>query len=794
MPRMSFRFRMFSIFLRMFFLIGLCVASSAPAQPPDTGPETPGPAESSAGSAVPDSLSGPGGPGEPDPHDGSSVAPAAPAVPGVKAVPGRPAGLSAGPWSLPRAAALELPRSASLAVPPDFLAGLPPAATAATAATAASAEGAFVPFAAYVQGLALLRAERFREASAPLAAAAAHPLAGFRARDAALAAGYAHEGAGDAAAARDFYEKWLAAGSENSLTPTVLLRLGATAAAGGDFAAARNAVQGLCLSRPWTEAAKNGAALARELFATGRSDWNPDAPHVALAQAERAIDVRRTDAAGAILDRLEAAPGDKDAARLEYLRGKVDFAKRRTDSALARFRAVRERFPASPIVPWAIYHEARCLWRKTDPESAAAMEALLRGLVDDPAVEVRAREVSARHLMLLLTEQGRLDEALAAADVLAGLGAGGELAEQARGLGGVLCFALGRLEDAGSRLTDFLREYPRSGWATGARYWLGRTREAMGDAAMAAACHLGNAALEKNTYYGLRSSARLHSLAGAGRVDPATARPFLYPPGTQTPPPPSAAPACPGQGPHTPPVARPPGLGAMQERAALRDASGMPEMAVLALAFLAATAPADTELALAHIRLATRLFRLGPATATARRTFGDCLSRGDPARFGPLAAALYPRRHTAAIRAALAGSDVSENLILGLIRQESFFNAQAVSSAGAVGLMQLLPQTAANMAARLGMKPPSAKTLTDPATNIRLGVEYYKMRHAQYGNPEHTLCSYNAGAGKLAVWMQGIGRLEADLFVEFIPYEETRDYVRKVLTNAMFYETLPQGE
>jgi len=781
MSRTACFFFVFRPVVGWFFLLCLIAAQAALAQPPGPGPAAPDMSESSGDPSTPEI------PGGPDISAGAdaSASPAAAVFYGKDAA-GRPIGLPGGPWTLPgTAAALDMPRSATLAVPPDFLAALP---------AAVIKNEAFAPFASFLQGLSLLRAGRFQEAATALAAASAHPLAGFLARDAALVAGYAHEAAGGAAIARTFYEKWLAAGPENSLTPTVLLRLGAAAAAVGDFSAARDTLQRLCLWRPWTGQAKSASALARELFAAGRSDWNPDAPHVALAQAERAIDALRPDAAGAILDRLASAPGEKDAARLEYLRGKVDFAKRRTDEALARFSAVRARFPSSPIAPWAAYHEARCLWRKTDPESARRMEALLRGVVDDPGVEVRAREMSARHLMLLLTEQGRLDEALAAADVLAGLGKGGDLAEQARGLSGVLCFALGRMEAATARLSEFLREYPQSDWAPGARYWLGRTRGAVGDDAGAAACHLGNAALCKNTYYGLRSVSQLQALANPGRVNPATVRPFLYPPGTQAAQSPPAASACPDAAPSTASGPRDPGLQAMQERAAVLDASGMPDLAELDLAFLAASAPADAELALAHIRLATRLFRLGPATATARRTFGDCLLRGDPARFGPLAAALYPRRHMAAIRAALAGSDVSEDLILGLIRQESFFNAQVVSSAGAVGLMQLLPQTAANMAARLGMKPFSAKMLTDPATNIRLGVEYYTMRHAQYGNPEHTLCSYNAGAGKLAVWMQGLGNLEPDLFVEFIPYEETRDYVRKVLTNAMFYERLPKGD
>jgi soluble lytic murein transglycosylase len=739
----------------------------------------PGGPDSTETFIAPDAPGATEAPAGPDVREG-----AASAVPGPVAAGGSARGPATGPWSLPRdPSALELPRAATLAL----------AADTGPALGKIPAQGeAFVPLDGFRQGLGLLRAGRFAEAAVALRAASEHPLAGFAARDAALAAGYALEAAGDHAAARAQYERWIAAGGENSLTPVVQVRLAATAAAAGDYAAARDTAQRLCLTRPWTDAARDAAALARALFVSGRSDFDPDAPHVALAQAERAIDASRPAAAAGILDRLAAAPGDKDMARLDYLRGKIDFAARRTDAALARFRSVRERFPASPIAPWAAYHEARCLWRKTDPESAAGMEALLRGVADDAGLETRVREVSARHLMLLLTEQGRLSDALAAADALAGLGKGGELAEQARGLSGVLCFALGRMEDATRRLSGYLRDYPQSDWAPGARYWLGRTLGAVGDDIGAAACHLGNMALSANTYYGLRSAAMLQALANPGRVNPAAVQPFLYPPGVAAPLP-AGPPLCPpdaGSGAET----RSAALRAMRERAGRLDAAGLSELAELDMAWQAAAVPRDAELALDHIRLATRLFRLGPATATAKRTFGDCLMRGDPARFGELAAALYPRRHVAAIRAALAGSDVSENLILGLIRQESFFNPAAVSGAGAVGLMQLLPQTAANMAAKVGMKPFAAGMLTDPAVNIRLGVAYYAMRHAQYGHPAHTLCSYNAGAGKLAVWMQGLGGLEPDLFVEFIPYEETRDYVRKVLTNAMFYERLPGGE
>ncbi len=720
-----------------------------------------------------------------------------------------PRDLPARPSSPPR------PRSATLPVPPGFAASLDDG-------------GAMAPLAAFFRGLSLLDSGAPVQAAEAFAAVAAHPLAGFLARDALLLAGYAREAAGDPAGALAAYEGWMAAGPEMILSQTVWLRAGAVAAKVGETRKAGDFLRKLCLTRPWADEAGDAAALARALFASGGIDWNPDAPQTLLAQAERAVDALRTEAAGRILDRLAAAPGDNDPARLEYLRGKIDFARRRTDEALARFRGVRERYPQSPIAPWAAYHEARCLWRRTDPESAAAMERVLRQVAEDAAVEVRAREVAARHLMLLRAEQGRLAEALDTAGLLAGLGRGGELAEQARGLSGVLCFALGRYAEAEAHLAGFVKDFPKSDWLPGARHWLGRTLAARGDAGGAMSWYRANTAWDKNSYYGLRSASEARALAASSGLDPAAVPPARVAPAAARTPgsavvvaatnaagesaasgtPPSVGVAPAGTPGTEPPPAMCPGdaalvrssegrspeVRAMLERAGFLDRSGLAELAELDLAWLAAAHPDDADLALEHIRLATRLFRLGPATATARRSFGDCLSRGDPARFGPLAEALYPRRHVGAVRAALAGSDVSENLILGLIRQESFFNEKARSSAGAVGLMQLLPKTAANMAARIGLKPFSEKMLTDPAVNIRLGVEYYKTRHAEYGDAAHTLCSYNAGAGKLKVWLQGIGGLEPDLFVELIPYEETRDYVRKVLTNAMFYEALGGGK
>jgi tetratricopeptide (TPR) repeat protein len=204
------------------------------------------------------------------------------------------------PWDLPaRPSSLPRPRSATLPVPPGFAASL-------------ADGGAMAPLAAFFRGLSLLDSGapvQAAQAAEAFAAVAAHPLAGFLARDALLLAGYAREAAGDPAGALAAYEGWMAAGPEMILSQTVWLRAGAVAAKVGETRKAGDFLRKLCLTRPWTDEAGDAAALARALFASGGIDWNPDAPQTLLAQAERAVDALRTEAAGRILDRLAAAPG-----------------------------------------------------------------------------------------------------------------------------------------------------------------------------------------------------------------------------------------------------------------------------------------------------------------------------------------------------------------------------------------------------------------------------------------------------------------------------------------------------
>jgi membrane-bound lytic murein transglycosylase MltF len=128
-------------------------------------------------------------------------------------------------------------------------------------------------------------------------------------------------------------------------------------------------------------------------------------------------------------------------------------------------------------------------------------------------------------------------------------------------------------------------------------------------------------------------------------------------------------------------------------------------------------------------------------------------------------------------------------IVAGLIRQESTFQADIVSHANAVGLMQLLPKTAKIMARQKRIKYAKNK-LFDPEYNIELGTYYFKGLVNLTGAPEFALAAYNAGEDRIALWKSERNYDEIPELVESIPFSETRDYVQIVLRNAALYRMI----
>jgi soluble lytic murein transglycosylase len=151
----------------------------------------------------------------------------------------------------------------------------------------------------------------------------------------------------------------------------------------------------------------------------------------------------------------------------------------------------------------------------------------------------------------------------------------------------------------------------------------------------------------------------------------------------------------------------------------------------------------------------------------------------------------YPRAHADLVRVYAPAAGVPPELLLALMREESALDPEAVSAAGAVGLTQLMLPTARDVARRLKVPAPDRAGLMEPATSIRIGSAYLGELLRRYGgSPALALAAYNAGENAVGRWRTAGQGLALDEFVEEIPYDETRGYVKRVLRSYASYRLL----
>ena len=146
------------------------------------------------------------------------------------------------------------------------------------------------------------------------------------------------------------------------------------------------------------------------------------------------------------------------------------------------------------------------------------------------------------------------------------------------------------------------------------------------------------------------------------------------------------------------------------------------------------------------------------------------------------------------VRQAARDQSLDDAWVYGLMRQESRFIMDARSSAGASGLMQLMPKTARWVAKKVGLKDFKPGQVNDLDTNLLLGTSYMRMVMEDLDNhPILASAAYNAGPGRARRWL-GPRPLEGAIYAETIPFNETRDYVKKVMSNAVYYAALFDGQ
>ena len=155
----------------------------------------------------------------------------------------------------------------------------------------------------------------------------------------------------------------------------------------------------------------------------------------------------------------------------------------------------------------------------------------------------------------------------------------------------------------------------------------------------------------------------------------------------------------------------------------------------------------------------------------------------------------YPLPFQQTFEAFSSLASISSTWAYGIARSESLFMRDVRSSAGAIGLMQLMPTTGRDVAKEIKLPYSGLATLVDPESNIRLGTTYLgKMAERYGGNQVLATAAYNAGPHRVDRWLPEDGTIDARIWIENIPFNETREYVKRVLTAQTIFHWRITGE
>ena len=419
----------------------------------------------------------------------------------------------------------------------------------------------------------------------------------------------------------------------------------------------------------------------------------------------------------------------------------------RTRDAVAHFDAVKGP-PA--LASQAGYQRARMLLTSS---SADATRAALRDVVTRFPGDTAAASAALFLLADLSTDTGDDADARTLYRQLYQSYPGSPRAADARFNAAMIALVGGDDRTAAVEMDSLFALMPRSDEASAARYWSGRAWAGAGNSSLARTRWKDALAQQPASYYASASAKRLGEAAWTP-----TARTDVF--------------------------AHFASVDSAIARAALLERLGMEVEARFEYDALEGAAAASPEL------LATTAHAL--------------LEHGQPSRTTRLAQKLIDggQRDARAYRLLfpiLDGSELARDatahgldpaLVAGLIRQESGFNARAVSVANARGLMQVLPSIGEEVARSLNYPVWYPVLLLDADANVQLGTAHLAAYTKQYGPLPRVLAAYNAGGSRVSRWVTKAGTNDSEVFVERIPFTETRDYVRVVQRNADMYRAL----
>jgi soluble lytic murein transglycosylase len=312
--------------------------------------------------------------------------------------------------------------------------------------------------------------------------------------------------------------------------------------------------------------------------------------------------------------------------------------------------------------------------------------------------------------------------------------------------------------------------YPRADFRPSWLYWAGRSRDQLGDTAAANARYRLLASDYANTYYGRLASKLLASRREAP-VQPTVAVEAL-----------AAVSTVP-----TEPVIRAL-IAAELYDDALREAQYAQRAWGDSPVLQATVAWIRHRRGLSGDSM-DRFADVRGAITLMRRAYPQFMAAGGEQLPEDILRVIFPLDYWPLIKKYSDAHDLDPYLMTALISQESTFTPDVRSAANAYGLMQLIPPTARTVSRQLGIRY-SQRILTQPETNIRLGMKYFKGMVDRFGGAYYALAGYNAGPHRVVRWKAERPGFSQDEFIDDIPFQETQNYVKRILGTADDYRQL----
>ena len=426
--------------------------------------------------------------------------------------------------------------------------------------------------------------------------------------------------------------------------------------------------------------------------------------------------------------------------------GSVLFRLRRYPDASTQFAKIRA--PAN-LAASAQYQRARA---QIAMGNTAAARSTLRSITT-----AYARDTSAASALLLLadlaTDENRDQDARQTLMALLKRFPKGRHATNARFRAGIISFIQSDRKAAAAELDSLVARDSNSVEALAAQYWAGRSYAALGDKSRSRMRWRAIIASDPLSYYAVLAAKRLDTTLVAPDRSPAN-------------------------------YARIPAIDSSLTRVvALKDVgmdveAGFENDRLFREALADPTRMIATAHALAGGDQASRSIALG------RRALDEIGHSAENYRL------YFPVLERETIISSSKDNGLDPVLVAALIRQESNFNPQATSPAGARGLMQLMPNVGKDLATSKGISPWDPELLYEPATNIKLGTTHLSGLVRKYPDVVKALSAYNAGESRVEKWWTKAGANDPEVFTERIPFVETRDYVRTILRNRAYYQAL----